>query len=189
MAQLSSLGIVTAKQTLLTLLKPRRARYYRTKLPWEEKTSSDYFTATRAEFSVVLRTFAQICLVCLIISWQWLHDQVLSMTMTHLSWSYWLHKMTTAFGRYLPKCPGSASPSLIEWIDILFFSFTSLSSTRNWFWISQIKFGTFFLNPLKTQLKKVNWHMHNLCKLSYIAKVNGNAATFYMQRCWLIFQK
>lgn len=121
MAQLSSLGIVTAKQTLLTLLKPRRARYYRTKLPWEEKISSDYFTAIRAEFSVVLRTFAQTCLVCLIISWQWLHDQVLSMTMTHLSWSYWLHKMTTAFGRYLPKCPGSASPSLTEWIDILFF--------------------------------------------------------------------
>lgn len=154
MAQLSSLGIVTAKQTLLTLLKPRRARYYRTKLPWEEKISSDYFTAIRAEFSVVLRTFAQICLVCLIISWQWLHDQVLSMTITHLhgltGCTKWLLHLAGTYQNVLAQHHPLSQSGLIYF----FFSFTSLSSTRNWFWISQIKFGTFFFESPQDSVKK-----------------------------------
>lgn len=113
-AQLSSLGIVTARQTLLSLLKPRRARYYRTKLPWEEKNKLWLFHSYKSR---VLSGTENFCpnMPC-----------VFDYFLTTVAWSsslydhdpppcsYWLHKMTSAFGRYLPKCPGSASPSLTQ---------------------------------------------------------------------------
>ena len=98
MTQLSSLGIVTAKQTLLTVLKPRSARYFRTKLPWEEKNKLWLFHSYKSR---VLSGTENFCLNMPCIFDHFLTVVAWSRSLySHgpPSCSYWLHKMTPAFG-------------------------------------------------------------------------------------------